>query len=387
MAWLGTRDAASSVGEPGQEPPPAIRLTGLSKTYRTRGRDSVTAVRDVFLDVAPGEMLVLLGPSGCGKTTLLRCIAGLETPDTGQIQIAGQVAFDSTRRRDVPTEQRPLSMMYQSYALWPHMTALQNVGYPLKAQGVARAEIRTRALEMLDMVGVRGLADVPPNGMSGGQQQRVALARALVAGRGVVLFDEPLSNVDANVREQLRHELSRMQRDLQFAGIYVTHDQAEALALGHRVAVLHEGSIIQVGTPRDVYHRPRSRYVAEFVGATNKLPGTFVRDEDGWAVVSTAIGDVHGVRGDEDISPGDDVVVAFRPERLLAESDGAPHEPVNCWTAKVTGTVFGGAYVEYLIRIGETELRTWRMSADAPDEVGELTVHLRARGAHVLPAV
>ncbi|HEX6511766.1 MAG TPA: ABC transporter ATP-binding protein, partial [Chloroflexota bacterium] len=248
---------------------PRVLVSHVSKTYRTRQRE-VVALADVSLAVADGEILVLLGPSGCGKTSLLRCIAGLERPDQGEIFIHGKAVFASSSGLALPPEDRHLSMVFQSYALWPHMSVFENVAYPLRNLKLKDAEVRERTTAVLGVVGLADYAAAYPGQLSGGQQQRVALARAVVANEGVVLFDEPLSNLDAKVRDRLRVELLALHRDIGFSALYVTHDQTEATALGDRIAVMDVGTVAQVGTPPEIYRQPNSRYVAQFIGSANE---------------------------------------------------------------------------------------------------------------------
>lgn len=266
--------AAGNTAPAGGEPGPGagvVRLRDLTKRYRRADGEITAAVDGVALDVAPGEFLVLLGPSGCGKTTLLRSIAGLERPDGGTVEIDGRPVFGPGV--NVPPERRGISMVFQSYALWPHLTVHDNVAYPLqnrRGERLTKAGIASRVRDSLALVGIDHLAGQYPGELSGGQQQRIALARAFIAGDGLVLFDEPLSNIDAKVRERLRADLLAMQRRLGFAAVYVTHDQTEAMELASRVAVMRDGRIEQLGTPHDIYVRPTSRYVANFVGLDRK---------------------------------------------------------------------------------------------------------------------
>src|SRR5690606_21791699 len=253
-----------------------VAITGLHKRFRRGDGSVVRAIDDVTLSVGRGELVVLLGPSGCGKTTLLRSIAGLEQPDSGEITVSGTTQYSSERGLDVPPERRNISMIFQSYALWPHMTVFDNVAYPLqsrRSRRPAKDELRRRVREALTLVGVPELERQYHSQMSGGQQQRVALARALVSNDEVVLFDEPLSNVDAKVREQLRLELLAMQRSLGFSAVCGTHDQAAAMELAHRIAVIDTGRVAQIGTPQEIYLRPATRYVANFIGASNEVVG------------------------------------------------------------------------------------------------------------------
>jgi putative spermidine/putrescine transport system ATP-binding protein len=238
----------------------ALRLESCGKTFA----DGTRALEPVTLDVARGETLVLLGPSGCGKTTLLRLIAGLETPDT-----CGRILFNNADVTAVPIERRNVGMVFQSYALFPNMNVAENIGYGLKIRGTPESERKARIAELLALTGIEGLEHRRVDQLSGGQRQRVALARAVAAQPSVLLLDEPLTALDAALRERLRGELNRLLRTLGITAIYVTHDQSEAMALGDRIAVMRNGAIAQIGTPRDIYFAPASRFVAEFVGAAN----------------------------------------------------------------------------------------------------------------------
>ena len=266
-----------------------IELSDLVIRYGT-----AVAVNGVSFNVGRGEHVTLLGPSGCGKTTTLRAIAGLEKPTTGSIRIDGQAMYDAAERRNVPTEQRGVSMVFQSYAVWPHMTVLDNVAYGLRVRKQRGAEIKASIERALDLVQMRHLAERPASKLSGGQQQRVALARAIAFSPTVVLFDEPLSNLDAKLRAEMRVELRELQRRLDITSVYVTHDQEEALAISDRVIVMNVGVIEQIGAPEEIYNRPRSRFVADFVGSANLIkgkvvgPGTF--EAEGGAILKTAGG-------------------------------------------------------------------------------------------------
>ena len=247
---------------------PRIEVADLVVRY-----GDVTAVDSIGFDIAPGELVTLLGPSGCGKTTTLRAVAGLETPSGGIIRLNGDSVYSASERRNVPAEKRGVSMVFQSYAIWPHMTVFDNVAYGLRVRRLPQAEVRQNVERVLGLVQMQGFADRPASKLSGGQQQRVAVARAIAFSPSVVLFDEPLSNLDAKLRAEMRVELRELQRRLDITSLYVTHDQEEALAISDRVIVMNGGRIEQIGTPEDIYNRPHSRFVADFVGSANLIAG------------------------------------------------------------------------------------------------------------------
>ncbi|MFO1190522.1 MAG: ABC transporter ATP-binding protein [Alphaproteobacteria bacterium] len=338
-----------------------IEVEKVSKRFSRQGArgqsEAVAALKAISLGVDAGRMLALVGPSGSGKTTLLRCIAGLETPDQGVIRISGQAVFDSARNHVTPTERRNVGLIFQSYALWPHMTVERNVAYPLNRRKVATAECKARVAKYLDLVGCGHLADRFPHELSGGQQQRIALARALVYEPAVVLFDEPLSNLDPSLREHLRAQIREIQRSVGFTGVYVTHDQGEAFYVGDQVAILGEGDLIQFGTPDDIYRRPASPGVARFVGATNRIAGRL--SEDGRMFESSDIGRFAlGTAGAGAGSPADRVVLMTRPESVrLALADGRMPEAV------VIDRVLVGALAEYVVEL-KSGVR-WRARIDA----------------------
>ena len=342
-------------------PAPVVQVTGLHKFYRAPDGDSVRAVDDITLSLSKGEFMVLLGPSGCGKTTLLRCIAGLETPQEGRIEVGGRTVFSSAERVNVPSYKRNLSMVFQSYALWPHMTVFDNIAYPLRATVRGRppkAEIRARTEKLMEIVGIPHLAKRYPSQISGGQQQRVALCRALVADSDVVLFDEPLSNVDARVRERLRIQLLLLQRELGFAALFVTHDRQEALVLAHSIAVLESGKVAQLGAPRDVYTSPVSRYVAEFMGPTNRLQGTLRAGSGPVRTLDTEAGPVSGIPigAAAEAEAGRELIAIWRPEATVI-GDG-PGEQDNQWKVVAQESVFSGSYMEHIFSAGKTTLRS-----------------------------
>ena len=322
---------------------PALALRRLRKTF-----GAVVAVDEVSLDVAPGEFLSLLGPSGCGKSTVLRMVAGLVEPDAGEVVLAGR---DITR---VAVHHRQLGLVFQSYALFPHMTVFDNVAFGLRRRRVAEPDVRARVERMLEMVRLGPLGGRHPRELSGGQQQRVALARALVTEPGVLLLDEPLSNLDALLREEMRVELKRLQERLGTAMIFVTHDQAEALILSDRVAVMEAGRVEQVGRPEDVYRRPATAFVARFLGRANFLPGIVaertaaglvVRLETGLAVVASAAAD--------DLAVGQRVHAAIRQEDVRLLAPGAEAGLANRFPVTVVFHAFAGQSHHYVIQLGD----------------------------------
>jgi iron(III) transport system ATP-binding protein len=346
-AGSGPDSAAASSDDVGAEP--VLKVEHLHKTYRRANGVEVPAIDDVSFDLAAGKFMVLLGPSGCGKTTLLRCVAGLERPDSGRIEVGGRTVF-SGRDRNVPPELRGLSMVFQSYALWPHMTVFQNIAYPLRSlprsKRPSKAEIAQRVNEVMETAGIPTLGGQYPNSISGGQQQRAALCRALVAGSNVVLFDEPLSNIDAQVREHLRNELLTMQRRLGFAALYVTHDRQEAMSMAHSMLVLDTGRIAQAGPPGQIYVDPATPYVARFTGPTNELPVS-IGARTGESTTATTPGGLRIVGRASDFAASDLALAMWRPERCPV-SAREPETP-NRWRGKVERAQYYGSYTEYFV--------------------------------------
>lgn len=345
-----------------------IKVAALEKVFTRVGGEVVTAVDHVDLEVQPAEIVTLVGPSGCGKTTLLRCIAGLEVPTSGSISIDGRVVYDSVARTFIPPERRGISMMFQSYALWPHMTVEKNVGYPLAQRKTSRSVIRQRVREILDVVGIGDLGEQMPGALSGGQQQRVALARSLIVEPKVVLFDEPLSNVDAKVREKLRIEILEMHRKLDFAALYVTHDQEEAMQMGQRLAVVERGQLAQVGTPKSIYDHPCSRYVANFVGRINEWDGVLHSRAD--SLVVEADGIAMSVVPDnvvEGCMPGAPVTAIVRPEAIKLSTQGAATFG-NAFPGEVRAAMFVGSHSEYVVEVGGRAVVVW---SSEPLEIAE----------------
>jgi iron(III) transport system ATP-binding protein len=349
----------------------AVRLQALTKRYG----ENVAAVRDLTLEIRHGELLSLLGPSGCGKTTTLRLIAGFLAPDAGEIWLGDRRL--SSPGEAVPPERRGMSMLFQSYAVWPHKTVAENVTYGLKFRAVPRAAWAGRLREALALVRLEGFADRYPGELAGGQQQRVALARALVVEPTMLLLDEPLSNLDAHLREEMRFEIRRVHEALQITTVYVTHDQAEAMVTSDRIAVMNAGRVEQVGTPVEVYERPATAFVARFIGRTNLFTGRLAADgrvacEGGLELVTTA-GPEH--------PPGEVVAVSIRPHTVAlapASIEGTPAAAdgrLNVFTGTVTRASYFGDAMDYQVAIAGTDC-TLR-AAGAPESrlaVGQAVV-------------
>jgi iron(III) transport system ATP-binding protein len=341
---------------------PGVRVEGVSKHF-----GPLRVVDQISLTVADGTLVTLLGPSGCGKTTTLRMIAGLEQNDAGRIAIGDRVVSDAASGSFVPPERREIGMVFQSYAIWPHMTVFANVAYPLEVRRRPGPEIRERVRASLRLMEMESLADRPATALSGGQQQRVAIARALVAEPAVLLMDEPLSNLDAKLREQMRVELRALQQRLAITTLYVTHDQEEAMVLSDEIAVMHEGRILQVAPPETVYTRPANRAVAAFVGMPNLLPAK-VRE-----VRREADGPLAGVDGDgwdgwcagpDDLHPGEAITVIVRPEAIqLGRAARVGAAPGSTWTGVVTQRFFRGTRNLYTVEAGPH-----RFHVDAPPD-------------------
>jgi ABC-type Fe3+/spermidine/putrescine transport system ATPase subunit len=345
---------------------------------------SVTAVRNVSFTVEDGEFVSLLGPSGCGKTTTLRCIAGLEGSSAGTIRIGGEVV--AADGRDVPPEKRGINMVFQSYAVWPHMTVFENVAYGLRTRREPAATVDAKVGEALKMVGLDGFAARYGTELSGGQQQRVALARAIVTSPRLLLFDEPLSNLDAGLRDRMRFELVELQRRLGQTSLYVTHDQSEAMLMSDRIILMKDGEMIQSGSPRDLYDRPASRFAAEFIGNANILQGDIVRSaSDGSALVSLAGGLM--IEGQfswpEAIRLSGGILVCIRAESILRlrDADGGP----NGFDAEVASVSFLGPVVTCLLRIGGLTLRAELPARAAPAAGETIRVRIEPDAAILIP--
>jgi len=347
-----------------------LAVEGLSKVYPGKEGPS-GGVRDASFLLEPGTFFTLLGPSGCGKTTTLRSIAGLETPDRGRIALGGQVFFDAAAGVNVPLNHRRIGMVFQSYAIWPHMTVFENVAFPLRvarSERYGRADIRRMVGQALETVSLAGFGDRPATRLSGGQQQRVALARAIVRQPRLLLLDEPLSNLDATLREDMRVELKRLQQQIGVTTIYVTHDQAEALDMSDRIAVINGGRIVQMGAPRDIYFRPRNSFVAGFVGATNLVRGTVDAAAAPGAIGAVTLRDGRTLRClfPQAAAGAAPVAVSIRPECLGLSPAGAPaRDGWNRMEGVIETTGFLGNMNKYGIRVGGTLMH----ASTGPDEV------------------
>ena len=344
---------------------PRIEVADLVVRY-----GDVTAVDSIGFDIAPGELVTLLGPSGCGKTTTLRAVAGLETPSGGTIRLNGETVYSAGERRNVPAEKRGVSMVFQSYAIWPHMTVFDNVAYGLRVRRLPQAEVRQNVERVLDLVQMQGFADRPASKLSGGQQQRVAVARAIAFSPSVVLFDEPLSNLDAKLRAEMRVELRELQRRLDITSLYVTHDQEEALAISDRVIVMNGGRIEQIGTPEDIYNRPHSRFVADFVGSANLIEGkvrgpgangTLIFDADGGVQLEVVASTASRERN----------IVALRTSYIhLADMSGSH----NAVPGRIHRRMFHGDFIQYVVDWPAGQLIVRRPPTELFDEGSEVTV-------------
>jgi len=332
-----------------------LRIRGLRKRF-----DQVTAVDSVSLDIEAGEFFTLLGPSGCGKTTTLRMVGGLEKPDDGEIYLGERCLVSQSQRLFVQPEKREMGMVFQSYALWPHMTVFENVAYPLKLRRLKGPQIRDRVMESLGLVGLQGLEDRPAPALSGGQQQRVALARALVFSPRVLLLDEPLSNLDARLREEMRRELKALRRRIRVTVLFVTHDQIEGLSLSDRIGIMDRGRLEQVGTPEEVYYGPSTPFARDFLGKTFALPGKVLGVmEDGLQVELYGIccsplwiGLSHLPASDAGrLATGDEVMVAIRPEQIAIWTS-ASDKRTNIVPATLEGVHFLGDRYEYTVSLG-----------------------------------
>jgi len=349
-------------------------MTGIRLDQVTKVFGKTVALAETDLLITPGELFFLLGPSGCGKSTLLRIIAGLHAPTSGR------VLFNDRDVTVLPTEKRNAVMVFQSYALWPHMTVRENVRFGLAVRKINRKEQDDRIAQVLTLTRIAERADSKPNELSGGQQQRVALARALAVQPDVLLLDEPLSNLDAKLRHEMRTEIRRICKTQNLTTVYVTHDQKEALSTADRIAVMNKGKVVQVGAPADLYHRPASSFVADFIGETNLLKGDVVARQDGHITVQTPAGPVVAAATSGAIP--DRVTLSIRPEQLRVSTSTAPS--TNRFTGSVSETTFLGEASEHVLLVNGHKIKV----VSAPPVFHpppEMTVEFTPEDAVVLP--
>jgi len=363
-----------------------LQVTNLHKTYVVEG-NPVPAVRGVSFSIEEGDVYTLLGPSGCGKSTILRCIAGLEQPEEGEITLGGKVLYSGSTGKSVPPYQRNLGMVFQSYAIWPHMNVFENVAFPLSYGGRkhSRQEIRdyvSRALSLVQLDGVEGRSATL---LSGGQQQRVALARALVYQPSILLLDEPLSNLDARLRDDVRKELRELVKRLNLTVLYVTHDQVEALSLSDRIAVMRNGVIIQEDSPEDIYLSPKETFVGEFVGKANRIDGVVTGEDKGMYTVNTSMGEsFQGKSLRCELKKGDKVVFLIRPNIITVYTD-KPDIKTNMIEAEVKVVTFTGALTECVVSSQDVLLEV-QTSGLVPIDMGQkVYLHFPPELCRILP--
>ncbi|HET8527659.1 MAG TPA: ABC transporter ATP-binding protein [Gaiellaceae bacterium] len=350
---------------------PEIHVESLVKQFGDN-----RALDDVSFTVAEGELFTLLGPSGCGKSTTLMSVAGFQSPEQGRISVGGDVFFDAGAGVSVPAERRNLGIVFQSYAVWPHMTVFDNLAFPLKVRKTRRAAIRTRVHEVLELVEMGQLADRYPHQLSGGQQQRVALARALVYSPSVLLLDEPFSNLDAKLRERARAWVKELQSRLGLTTVFVTHDQDEALSMSDRVAVMSLGEVQQIGTPEEIYRRPANRFVAEFVGRVNLLTGEVAAWERGQVALELEGGRKLWVDAEQAPPPRSRLTLAVRPEAVRVEpADTSTLNGSNTLDASVRSVAFLGDHYQYELDASGLSLTAQVARAVAGEQV---KVHIPA---------
>lgn len=329
-----------------------LTIENLTKTF-----GEVKAVNNFNVVVETGKLLVLLGPSGCGKTTILRCIAGFEKPDTGKITIGDKVVTDPRNGINLPSEKRGLGMVFQSYAIWPHMTVFDNVAYGLKMRKWPRAKIKERVEEVLELTGLQGLGPRPAPMLSGGQMQRVALARNLAYNPDVLLLDEPLSNLDSKLRKRLRFELREIQLRIGFTAVYVTHDQSEAVSLADEIILMKDGLIEQQGTAEDIFNKPKSAFVADFIGAANLVPAVVKGEEGNCYLLETPEKvQIKANKNDTVFNKGQSVKLVMRPENIYLSKEKKNGSEINSWQGDVVVPNYLGTQTRYVISLNSRRL-------------------------------
>ena len=340
-----------------------LTISNLFKDF-SAGRP---AVDRVSFHVREGDIAVLLGPSGCGKTTTLRCVAGLEHPTAGHIEIGGRTVSDPEKGIRVPARQREVGMVFQSYAIWPHMTVRQNVAYPLKNRSMSRSEMERRVKEALEMVGLAEYADRSATALSGGQMQRVALARSMSYSPKMLLLDEPLSNLDAKLRARLRVDLRRIIKEIGVTALYVTHDQSEAVVIGDSIGVMNEGRLLQMASSHDIYNNPADLFVASFTGASNLLKGRISGRVDSFGLIEMADGTKVEAQLPNSGAPGDVVTIAVRPENINLGANAS----VNCFRGRVLSRQYQGMQTSYELALFGGKIEALELGSGSRFAVGE----------------
>jgi iron(III) transport system ATP-binding protein len=355
----------------------SLQLNNVTKTFKTPGGGITTAVNSLDLSIESGKFVTLLGPSGCGKTTTLRMIAGFEVPDSGQILI------DNKDVTYLPPNERGLAMVFQSYALFPHLTVAENIAYGLKIRKIAAAEIKQRVDNVLELVDLVGMGERFPNQLSGGQQQRVALARAIILRPKVLLFDEPLSNLDAKLREDMRERIRNLQQQLKITAVYVTHDQIEAMTMSDVIVVINKGMVEQIGDPFEIYERPVSKFVADFIGRVNLLEANLVK-----AGKDELLLDLYGneITVTSFAKTAQRMLLVVRPEKVKLLTDGETNDPFI--EGKISKKVYVGQHIEYTIKLDSgVEIFVIALGQKGTFEVGDsVRVGLKMDALHAVPA-
>ena len=353
----------------------SVELTHVTKAF-----DTTLAVNDVSLKIERGEFFFLLGPSGCGKSTFLRIVAGFYKPD------AGELRFDDTVMSDVPPHQRNTGMVFQNYALWPHMSVAENIEYGLMLRKLEKSERAEKIARALEMVQMEGYHDRAVNTLSGGQQQRIALARALVIEPSVLLLDEPISNLDAALRQQMREEIKQIHERTNITTFYVTHDQVDALTMANRMAIMKDGVVVQVGTPREVYQFPKNAFVASFIGETNFISGKVQQTSNGHATIETPVGMLHSETVYHELSEGTSVQCSIRPEALTVDSaQNGSSRAENRITAKITAVHYLGRMEEYQLITADIPLKAVHYNPGTEIKKAGDTVQLGIAATAVIP--
>jgi iron(III) transport system ATP-binding protein len=359
-----------------------VKVRGLHKSFWTR--DGIAkAVKGVDFDVQEGEFFTLLGPSGCGKTTIMRCIAGLEVPDGGELELDGEVVFSKQSTRNVPANKRHLAMVFQSYAIWPHMNTYDNIAFPLRMKHMAKREIHERVMRILETLNLQGLEKKPATALSGGQQQRVAIGRALIRNSPILLLDEPLSNLDAKLRVGMRVELRELQQKFSVTTIYVTHDQEEAVTMSDQVAVMNDGLIIDKGPPLDIYLRPNNFFTANFLGAANFLQGIVIYRQGERTILDTSLGKLEVLA--EDVALGNKLSIFIRPEHIeISKGKNGEDANPNIFSGIILSVGFGGKLLDCLVKVREQVLKVQTLSCEHFEKGESILVHLRREQCVIL---